>query len=351
MGLVKNVLLAPYRGGVKVGNALKVKPDEDSFGKKVLKRGVLNVAVPVVAVIIASVAVQAIGIMAPLAPVLLSPGAPASVNALIFPSSLWKVAVPLMSSPAGHYIPVSYLVAGMAAGVAGAGIAVSGLAGLAKNAMKENIKFLKPAIESVFNVGARIGKSLEVKPEDSKRTRIAKMGILNVAAPVAAVALACSAAQSLLVMAAALPLLPVVGIPLLTGLAASATGVVGAGIIAIALAGVSKNAVEGKINFLKASFVKLNKESQPLAESTSPDSTSDVPINCRIDGDANKSVVRELGEVRELLPPADKISKFFQQGHSTESLLPPTATATVTSSSQESIPLQGKISGNGGLKL
>ncbi|MCK5658525.1 MAG: hypothetical protein KAH96_01415 [Alphaproteobacteria bacterium] len=235
MGLVKNVLLAPYRGGVKVGNALKVKPDEDSFGKKVLKRGVLNVAAPVAAVALAYGMVSVV-------PMLMNMTGTYIDLAMhgVKQTQVWSPMIFNLSPPS-----LGGLIAYVSAGVVGTGIAVSGLAGLAKNAMKENIKFLKPAIKSVFNVGAGIGKSLEVKPEDSKKTKIAKMSILNV------------------------------------------------------------------------------------------------------DGDANKSGVRELGEVREQLPPADKISQFFQQGHSTESLLPPTA----TSSSQESIPLQGKISGNGGLKL
>lgn len=55
MGLDSTLMkFPPYRWGSRVGDALKVKP-EDGLGKKILKRGVLGVAVPVAAVAVARV--------------------------------------------------------------------------------------------------------------------------------------------------------------------------------------------------------------------------------------------------------------------------------------------------------
>jgi len=118
MGLVKNVLLAPYRAGAKVGNVLKVKPD-DGLMEKISKRVLLNVVAPVTAVALVYGAIQLALFAAPVLPLLELSLETFGAKSLAADLVVRASAVILLNSAGATFF-----------------------AGVSKKAMKENINFL-----------------------------------------------------------------------------------------------------------------------------------------------------------------------------------------------------------------
>lgn len=212
----------------------------------------------------------------------------------ILPPSLWNVAEPFLSlTGKGPFLTSLFMVAG----VTGASATVAGLAGLSKNAVKENIGLLKTSVKKAakfgidllkapFRIGAKIGDALKVKPDDGLGKKILKRGVLGVAVPLAAVGLVTGAVPLIASAVSVLPILaPSVAAfgakSLVAYHIASIAGYVAAsGAGATFLAGMSKDTIKESFGSLKSSFRKKPKnESQADVKSAYLDKTDEPKLD------------------------------------------------------------------------
>ncbi|MFH1158121.1 MAG: hypothetical protein V1721_04460 [Pseudomonadota bacterium] len=154
----------PYRWGVGIGDALKVKPD-DGLGTKILKRGLLGVAAPLAAGALVYIAAQALFVLVPLAPYLPFGDALAPILSVLptpVPGELRAIGgimrplMPFLPS-LGSLLAEAFVYT--TAGVVASGLAVAGLAGMSKNAVKENIGSLKSLFKGTEKESHPVAKS------------------------------------------------------------------------------------------------------------------------------------------------------------------------------------------------